>query len=291
MHKPRLGFIGVGKVGATLALSLDAAGYKITALYNRSAARAESLAAIIGALVVETPAAALNLSDLTFLTVADSAIGILAHEIAANGPWENRAVIHTSGAYSVDKLAPLADAGLMVGSLHPAFPFADVDSAVQSLPGASFAMEAQDVPVREWLSQIVIDLHGHVIDIPPGKKAVYHAAMVFASNYTVSLFATAEHLLSELNADRPAARQALLGILQATVGNLTQRQTTADALTGPLVRGDTSTIQAHLAALQDHPEVRASYLQLARLSVPLLRMRGLDAALLTQLEKLFEEEV
>src|SRR5690606_17251414 len=103
------------------------------------------------------------------------------------------------------------------------FPFADVESAVANLLGATFAVEAQDETLREWLNEIVAALNGRVLAIPPGKKAVYHAAMVFASNYTVTLYALAERLLLELGAERDTADAALDSLLGGTVANLRLR--------------------------------------------------------------------
>ncbi len=145
-------------------------------------------------------------------------------------------------------LAALAERGVQVGSLHPAYPFADVDTAISGLPGSTFAVEAQDEPLRSWLFEIVAALDGRALAIPPGGKAIYHAALVIASNYTVTLYALAESLLTGLGADKAAADAALDALLAGTVENL-KAQGVPDALTGPLVRGDVGTIAAHLAAL------------------------------------------
>jgi predicted short-subunit dehydrogenase-like oxidoreductase (DUF2520 family) len=247
------------------------------------------LAIFVGSAVVASPAEVIQAADLTLLTVSDSAINSVAadaaNELAAKDIYVDKAVIHTSGALSMDALAPLAELGFMTGSLHPAFPFADVETAVVKLPGATFGVEAEAEMLEGWLSELVESVNGQVFTIPSGGKAIYHSAFVFASNYMVTLYAIAEKLLLSLGAKRVVADNALDGVLAGTVANLSQ-QGIPDALTGPLVRGDAETIQAHLEALKsaDH-ELADLYTQLARLSLPMLEARHIDTAFVEPLLK------
>ncbi len=170
---------------------------------------------------------------------------------------------------------PLAARGVQVGSLHPAYPFADVERSIEGLPGAAFAVEAGDEPLLGWLLGMVAALDGRALLIPPGGKALYHAALCIASNYTVTLYAAAESLLVSLGADGADADQALNALMAATVENV-RGQGVPDALTGPLVRADIGTIAAHLRALHGVDETLvAVYRQLARLTYPLLLARGI----------------
>ena len=96
-----------------------------------------------------------------------------------------------------------------------------------------------------------------------------------ASNYTVTLHWLAEQLLGTMG-DADAVQAALGRLMQATVANL-QEQGTPAALTGPLVRGDTGTIAAHLDALRDFdPAYAEVYAQLARLTYTMASERGTD---------------
>ncbi len=166
---------------------------------------------------------------------------------------------------------------MLTGSLHPAFPFADVDSAIEGLRGAAFAVEASDDPtLRDWLYALVKAIDGVVIDIPAGGKAQYHAALVIASNYTVTLYAVAQRILMGVGASDQIASVALNPLMQATVDNL--RQTgIPDSLTGPLTRADIGTLETHMNALA-HLDSRLLdvYIQLARLSYPMLEARDVD---------------
>jgi len=277
MQRPVLGFIGAGKVGQTLARLWFEHGYRVGAVSSRSAASAEALARQVDAQVV--PAAHVPAhSDLILLTVPDDQISPVAEMLAQQNELTDRGFLHTSGAHEALLLAPLAALGAQVGSLHPAFPFADVAVALQRLPGSTFAYQAEDAILRAQVLDLIAAADGQALKVSAGQKPLYHAALVLASNYTVTLYALAEALLLDLGADHAAADAALNALVGGTVENLRQRGI-PDALTGPLTRLDLSTVEAHLQALTSHqPRLAFLYLELARLSFPMLKARGVETA-------------
>lgn len=277
--KPTLGIIGAGKVGQTLARLLYQQGYTIKAVYSPH--QAHGLAQRVDSVVTLTPREVLELVDLTLLTVPDDVIAPMAGQLAT-GDLTGKAVAHTSGAHDASSLAALADCGAMTGSLHPAYPFADVETALAGLAGATFAVEAEMPLLVDWLGDIARALNGHILNIPPGSKAIYHAALVLVSNYTVTLYAAAERLLATMTDDQVTVDGALNALLGATAANL-QATGIPDALTGPLVRGDAGTIAAHLDALrQQDAQLAQAYCELARLTLPILHARGVATGALEQ---------
>lgn len=282
--RPAISIIGTGKVGTTLARLWNKREYKIVSLYNRTPEKAKQLARDTGAKFAESLGDAVENADIVFLTVPDDAIETVAKDLQGLN-WQGKAVVHTSGVATIDKLAILVDSGAMIGSLHPAFPFSDVASAMENLSGATFAIEADNSLLKQWLEDLVTVLNGQVIMIPLGKKAQYHAALVFASNYTVSLYAIAKNLLKALNADSSAIDNALMVLLQATVDNI-RKQGIPDALTGPLSRADTGTIESHLNTLDDET-LKQVYIALARLSYPMLEQRGINTQ---TIEEIFRDK-
>lgn len=263
--------MGAGKVGATLARLLYARGYTVTSVYSHSYSHAESLAQQVGARAVASYADLVG--DLAILAVPDDAIEATAQALAG---FNGVAAVHTSGSRDASVLAALAGQGIAVGSLHPAYPFADVESSIAGLPGSAFAVEAEDARLMDWLRDIVESMRGQVLTIPPGGKAQYHAALVFMSNYTVTLFAVAYDLLTRLKITDNEAFFSLLAMLGKVYENI-WAEGIPDALTGPLVRSDVGTIAGHLAALNAaDPQIADAYRALARLSYPLLEARGIS---------------
>jgi predicted short-subunit dehydrogenase-like oxidoreductase (DUF2520 family) len=280
--RPTLGFIGLGKVGQSLARLLQQRGYSVVAVWNRHAEPAERLARDIHTEASVSPLEVVRAATITFLTVSDDALSGMAG-LLSQVNLAGCAVVHTSGALDLTVLSALEASGAMIGSLHPIYPFADVESALKGLPGATFALEASHAALGDDLRQMVSDLDGQVIVIPPGGKPLYHAALVFASNYGVTLYALAEQVLRHLNAPPESIRPALEVLLAGMVANL-QTHSPADALTGPLVRGDEQIVHAHLKALLDYnPAMYDLYRQLALLTLPLVEARGVETAPLRRL--------
>lgn len=275
MTLPTLGLIGAGKVGTTLALSL--ADVPLTHLYNRTPAPAEWIAQQIGAIRVTHPLEVVRECDLTLIAVADDAISAIVQALHGED-LSGKGLIHTSGAHSLAVLAPLVTQGAMIGSFHPVLPFASVEGAQQAIRSApiTIALEADHPLLQVWLNALTSRLGGRSIILSSDSKGLYHAALVIASNYTVTLYAIAERLLIDLGASQTIADQALNTLMSATVDNL-KTQGIPYALTGPLVRSDLATVHAHLTALDQYdPALAQLYRDLARLTYPLLSARGVS---------------
>ena len=70
MAEPRLGFIGIGKMGLPMTVRLLAAGYRVTA-FNRTPARLQAVRDA-GAEVADSPAAVAARADIVFLCLTDT---------------------------------------------------------------------------------------------------------------------------------------------------------------------------------------------------------------------------
>jgi len=272
---PVIGFIGTGRVAGTLARQCHQLGLRVNVVWNRTPQKALDLATATAATVVDDVADVLSHCDIAFLTVADDALFPMAKQIAAVCKSPRAAVVHTSGAHSAEVLSPLADMGIQVGALHPAFPFAT--DSMPSLAGVTFAVEAESPHLAGQLQRLVAALGGLTLTLHPHDRPRYHAALVMVSNYAVTLYAAGQQLLTMLGASSDAADSALITLLEATVNNIRARGI-PNALTGPLMRADLGTVSAHLDALADTPSIHAAYLALAHLTLPLVEKRGVEIA-------------
>lgn len=283
--RPTLGIAGAGRVGSALAHLLTQRGWEVAGVWSGHAATAQRLADQIGSRAWDD-AARLRDADLVLLTVPDQTIADVAAQIAAAGGWRvNQGVVHCSGAVELSALAPAHNVGACVGGFHPLQAFATIEAAMAVLPGSFFALEGEG-ELRVWLPALVETLDGTYQWLRPGARALYHAAAVFASNYLVTLFDVATHLMQEAGFEAEAAQEALLPLTGGTVRNLGTVGLPA-ALTGPIRRGDTGTVTRHLEALVRHdPSVAQLYLHLARHTVPLARQLDPDCA--QQIDDLLE---
>lgn len=248
MSMPKIAVIGAGKVGSALAILLKERGYTVSGVASRSFESARALALRVGAVAFHRPEDAAAGADLIFITTPDREIQNVSRyisDLGAVGPGQ--VVAHTSGAHSSHQLAGVRERGAMAVSIHPLQSFADVKTAMENLPGSYFAMEGDDrsIPVAE---QIVADLKGRSFYIDAADKELYHAAACIASNYLVSLVHLSTGLYEKFGLTRKEAFQALLPLIQGTINNI-EKVGPVQALTGPLARGDVSTVEGHLPAL------------------------------------------
>ncbi len=71
--KPRIGFVGLGRMGANMARRLRDKDYALVAVYDLNQATAQAVAAELGAAAVSTLAEVTALSDIVFTVVTDDA--------------------------------------------------------------------------------------------------------------------------------------------------------------------------------------------------------------------------
>jgi predicted short-subunit dehydrogenase-like oxidoreductase (DUF2520 family) len=299
--RPRIGVVGVGAVGTTLAWALAARGYPVVALTSRTAATASWLAAQLpGSQAVSSPVDVARLADLVLLTVPDDAIA----SVAAALPWRpGQAVIHCSGASPACVLAEASEQGALYGSFHPLVSIpharpADAADALARLAGCTFAIEAAP-PLAAWLAEMASRLGGRVVSLRAEDRVPYHLAAVLVSNYPVALVAAAADLWASFGVSRAEALAALLPLLRSMVANLEQLGL-PESLTGPIARGDPGTVRAHLDYLAHQHEdlavdsalLRATYRLLGLLSLPLAEAKGrLTAEQQRALERLLTDNI
>lgn len=259
---PSLAIVGAGRAGSALAIAAHEAGYRVSAVASRRGEVARRLAETVGARAVGTPLGAVASADLTLLAVPDSAIVSVAASIAASGrSLGRRGIVHLGARFGPGVIGSLRGVGAEVGVLHPLQALAGPASA-SLLAGASFRVDATGM-LRAWLLGLVAALGAHPLEIDPAQAPLYHAAAVLAGNAPLALLAEATRLLEAAGVDRGQAHEALAALLEGAARNA-RRTGPAGALTGPVARGDSDAITAHLEALAPYPEARDLYLHLTR---------------------------
>jgi predicted short-subunit dehydrogenase-like oxidoreductase (DUF2520 family) len=259
----RVGIIGPGRAGTALGRALARAGHVITAASAASAASKERVRDNFPGAELTDPASVLAAADLVLLTVPDDVLPGLVEGLAATGAaYAGRLVAHASGAHGVRVLDPATRAGALPLAMHPVMTFTGREDDVDRIKGVSFGVTAPE-PVRPAAEALVIEMGGEPVFIAEENRPLYHAALAFAANYLVTLVAESASLLAAAGADDP---DRMLGpLLGASLDNALRF---GDAgLTGPVARGDGSTVAAHLAAIRAaDPHALPSYLALARLT-------------------------
>ena len=187
-------------------------------------------------------------ADLVLLAVPDGAIAGVAQEVPV-GPW----VAHVSGATSLGALDP----HIRRFSVHPLQTLTR-DRGPEQLDGAWAAVTAETDDAREAARWLANTLGLHTFDLADADKPLYHAGAAIASNFLVTLHQAAARLMEESG----APSEALVPLMTRTIEN-------GFVLTGPIARGDWSTVEAHLRALEERaPDLVPLYRALAEATRP-----------------------
>ncbi len=121
---------------------------------------------------------------------------------------------------------------------------------------------------------IVLALEGKPIYISAEQKPLYHAAACIASNYLVSLLNVVESIYQSIGITEEDAKKAYLPLIYGSLKNIEFSGSVA-ALTGPIARGDSGTIQKHFDAINaDLPQYASLYSSLGLVTVNLARKKG-----------------
>jgi predicted short-subunit dehydrogenase-like oxidoreductase (DUF2520 family) len=182
-------------------------------------------------------------AELVLICVPDGAIAGVARSLEP-GPW----VAHVSGATPLDALDPHARRFCV----HP------LQTLVRSrgpeqLDGAWAAVTAESEEGQSRALWLARTLGLEPFELADEDRALYHCGAAFACAHLVALQRIAASLFAEVG----APTQALTPLMRRTIENDFE-------LTGPIARGDSGTIDAHVLALRERaPELEPLYHALA----------------------------
>jgi len=259
----RVGIVGAGRVGSTLAVALRRAGHEIVAVSAVSDTSVRRVRRSLPGVPFRQPPEVVAAADLVLLTVPDDVLPGLVSGLAATGAAvAGRLVAHASGRHGLAVLEPAARAGALPLALHPVMTFTGRPDDIDRLAGSSFGVTAPDA-LRPVAEALVVEMGGDPVFIAEERRDLYHAALASAANHLVTLVVQATHLLRDAGVAQPAR---MLGpLLSAALDNALRLGDAA--LTGPVARGDADTVASHVAALRaTAPEALPAYLALARLT-------------------------
>jgi predicted short-subunit dehydrogenase-like oxidoreductase (DUF2520 family) len=223
---PPVAIIGPGRVGHSIATAAERAGVPV-----RLAGRDDAVEACREA-------------QVALLCVPDAEIHS-ACEAAARAVPPIRSAGHTSGATTLDVLAPARAAGAELFSLHPLQTIPDGET---ELVGDWCAVAGSTEGALQLARQLGDVLGMRPFSVPEERRAAYHAAAAMASNLLVALEESAAAVLDDTGASA-TGRELLAPLVLRTAANWAERG--AEGLTGPIARGDAETIERHLEALRD----------------------------------------
>ncbi|MDZ7694224.1 MAG: DUF2520 domain-containing protein [Balneolaceae bacterium] len=268
-----ISIIGTGALGQALARALHDQAYQVVGLFNRTISSAERLAEELDTAVANTfPDSVSQLGEISFITVPDDAIAVVAEKLA-NQQWDlsNKVIVHCSGNESSELLNPLKECGAYVAAFHPLQTF-NKNSSREIFGDIYISLEGER-PAVEQLEDVVERLGAHSLILTPEAKSYLHAAAVMASNYLVTLLQLSGEIGELGGIDHHETRKALHKLIKTTVENGTA-ENLSDVLSGPIARGDLQTVQKHLDLLEQNKRLKSLYNQLGSETVRLASQKS-----------------
>ncbi len=286
-RESRLGFVGAGRVGCSLAAALSTAGYPVAAAASRAFDSARRLARLApDAVAYRTPQEAADRVDILFVTTPDDAI----RQVASDIRWRaGQGVVHCSGVASLDVLAAPVAVGAVPGAFHPLQAVSSAENGVESLPGATFGIEAEG-EMRSYLSEAAEAIGANPIFLRAEDKPIYHLTGVLMGNLLTALGAVSAQLWETFGFSRAEGVKALAPMMRQVSVNL-DASGVPGAVAGPYVRGDAGTVRKHLDALAERaPQYLPLYCELALAGLPFALERGpIDERRAAEIRKMLEE--
>ena len=179
-------------------------------------------------------------AELTLLCVPDTAIRDVAQGLSPGHGW----IAHVSGATPLSALDPHERRF----SLHPLQTFTR-SRGPEQLDGAWAAVTAETDEARGQALELARTLGLEPFELADAERPLYHAGAAMASSYLVTLHEAAASLVAAAG----APPEALAPLMRRTIENGFEP-------TGPMVRGDWATIEAHRAAIREaRPELEPLY--------------------------------
>jgi predicted short-subunit dehydrogenase-like oxidoreductase (DUF2520 family) len=247
----KLSVIGCGHVGKTLAhLWLQHGVFQIQDVCNRSIESAQNACAFIGQGKPIQSVNDLRHADIFLIGTADQSIADCCELLVSSNVLQaGNIIFHCSGALPASILDSAKKSGALIASIHPIKSFADPSLCITNFAGTFCGAEG-DVAALEILEKTFQSIGGQTLHIDSANKTFYHAASVVASNYLTALLELSIQSYVKAGLTREQALQIIEPIAHGTIKNIVGLDT-AQALTGPIARGDVSTVATQLDAFKD----------------------------------------
>ena len=222
----KVALVGGGNVATHLGRALEQAGFPLARINSRTLA--------------DIPEA-----DVYIFSVKDDALP----EVLSRFPRREGLFVHTAGSVPMSVFKPFAD---RFGVLYPLQTF-NKERAVDFSKVPLF-IEANRPEDEQLLETIASRLSGRVVKLASESRKDLHLAAVFACNFVNHLYALSGDILEK----NGLSWDLLRPLIEETADKI-RELSPREAQTGPAIRHDQKTMEAHLALLADNPSMQAIY--------------------------------
>jgi predicted short-subunit dehydrogenase-like oxidoreductase (DUF2520 family) len=241
----RITIIGSGNVATHLALAMRQRGHIIDQIWSRNIEHAQHLASRVEAQPIDNLSSLNPNSNIYIIAITDDAL----FELAPSLKLDDALVLHTSGATPMDVLSATSSRYGVLWS--PQSFVRDVAIEYNQLP---FCIEGCNKRAEDDIEEFIKMISPHVYRTTHKQRQYLHLASVFVNNFTNGLYAIAQTLCDENNVPFEILYPIIL-----TTAKRVQWGDVRYNLTGPAVRGDEKTLEAHRHLLNNNSQMLSIY--------------------------------
>ncbi len=235
--KTKVGIIGAGKAGTSLAVSFDKRKYAVYFLskhYNN-----------------EIPSVSCFTDEKTFIDSVDVIVIAVKDrnlKTIVNRLYQlkvkGKLIFHLSGFYSSDILEQLKENNI-VGSFHPIFPFT---KKFMNIKNRKILADIEgDIKFIKRIKELFKDFRGlNLFEIEKKEKPILHLGLTLVSNYPLYVVNVGKEILSSVLC-KTLLSDVMESFLKATIENYLS----SGKISGPLSRGDFEIIKKEISYLEN----------------------------------------
>ena len=246
MHGMKIGIIGAGKVGCSIGKYLKDGGKTVTGYYSQTYESAAKAAEFTSTDCFRTMEELVAFSDTLFITTPDEQIGAV-WDCMKGMSLDERIICHFSGSLSSDVFTEIGKKKAYGASMHPMLAFRDKFSSYGQLKNCFFTLEGNAYALRQ-LEGMLQEMGNPYCMIKAEDKPKYHCAASVLSNDVLALLDMGFGLLEQCGFTEKEAGYAAAALVRGNVENVLKNGALA-SMTGPIPRGDASTVAKHLDVL------------------------------------------
>ncbi len=248
-EKLSIGFIGAGRVGFTLGRYFFEKNLEISGYFSKTYEHAIDAAKFTNSKSYKSIKELVSDSQIIFITVPDACIYDVYLQLK-DYELKDKILCHCSGAMSAEVFSGIEQTGAYGYSVHPIFAIHDKENSYKEISKAFFTIEgnSEKMPIIKEIFEVL----GNPVQIIHAEdKIKYHTSLVTASNLVIGLYHIALGLLEECGFSYLNANEVLKPLFLNNAENICKNDC-VNALTGPVDRNDTTTVNKHISALSEN---------------------------------------
>ena len=242
----RVVIIGAGNVATVFGRLILAANHTIIQVFSRSIESAQLLGNEWGCSFTNNLKSIDSTADIYIIALTDKALQNIQDSIFLG----DKLVVHTAGAVSMKVLSNISS---QYGVLYPLQSLRK--DQVGEQPKIPLLIDGNDESVVSIIEAFALSFSSIVSKVGDEKRLSLHLAAVIVNNFTNHLY----HLTDEFCKNEEVDFTMLQPIIEETAMRL-RSNFAANLQTGPAIRNDQSTLDKHIQALSNHPELKSIYL-------------------------------